>query len=64
MIAGPKVPALASARIAYRDGVPVATRVAGVVNLLVPMDAAEEWQARTALAGRTTHATTDLEMAD
>ena len=34
VLPGAKVPALATSRIVYRDGLPVATRVAGEVTLL------------------------------
>ena len=52
VVAGPRVPALASARIAFRDGVPVATRIAGEVQFLIETDAASQWRIRTALDGR------------
>jgi len=41
LIAGDKVPRLTGSRVLYRDGVPVATRVAGVTRVLDPVDAAE-----------------------
>ncbi|MCY1506042.1 DEAD/H associated [compost metagenome] len=47
LLNGSKVPALAGNRLLFRDGVPVATFVAGKINLLQPADAftAGEWQA-------------------
>jgi ATP-dependent Lhr-like helicase len=46
---GPKVPSLASNRLLYRDGVPLATFVAGDVTFLEDLDPASQWQARHAL---------------
>ncbi|MDH4611466.1 DEAD/DEAH box helicase [Pseudomonas sp. BN102] len=47
LLSGAKVPALAGNRLLYRDGVPVATLVAGKVALLQEVDAAtaNEWRA-------------------
>ncbi len=47
LLIGRKVPALAGNRVLYRDGVPVASLVAGKTALLVETDAfsATEWQA-------------------
>ncbi|MGH8433725.1 MAG: Lhr family helicase, partial [Pseudomonas sp.] len=47
LLIGRKVPALAGNRVLYRDGVPVASLVAGKAALLVETDAfsATEWQA-------------------
>jgi ATP-dependent Lhr-like helicase len=42
VLPGAKVPALATSRIVYRDGVPVATRVAGEVTLLETLSPEEE----------------------
>jgi len=49
LLAGAKVPNLTSARVLYRDGVPVATLVAGVFTALESMDAAAEWAAKSKL---------------
>jgi len=46
---GPKVPRIAGARVLWRDGVPIATMVAGEIALLVPLGADEERAARRAL---------------
>jgi len=40
---------LTSTRVLYRDGVPVATWIAGQFTALVPMDEAEEWAAKSKL---------------
>ncbi|MGH8192549.1 MAG: Lhr family helicase, partial [Rhodanobacteraceae bacterium] len=42
VLAGARVPSLASSRIVYRDGVPVATRVAGDVTLLQQLASNDE----------------------
>jgi len=49
VVHGPKVPRIAGARVLWRDGVPVATSVAGEIALLVPLDADDERAARRAL---------------
>ncbi|HWP94181.1 MAG TPA: DEAD/DEAH box helicase [Gammaproteobacteria bacterium] len=46
---GPRVPALAANRILYRDGVPVAVRIAGEVYFLTAIEPAEEWALRSSL---------------
>jgi ATP-dependent Lhr-like helicase len=46
---GRRVPAVASNRILYRDGLPLATYVAGEVRCLVDLGSAEQWEARRAL---------------
>jgi ATP-dependent helicase Lhr and Lhr-like helicase len=46
---GPKVAALASNRLLYRDGVPIAFVTSGEISFLVDMDPAGKWQARKAL---------------
>jgi ATP-dependent Lhr-like helicase len=51
VVAGAKVPAVAPSRIVWRDGVPVATRVAGEVTLLRPLPPHEERAVR-AMLGR------------
>ena len=56
VLPGAKVPALATSRIVYRDGVPVATRVAGEVTLLETLSPEEERAVRMAL--RPNHAST------
>ncbi|MGA9343420.1 MAG: DEAD/DEAH box helicase [Rhodanobacteraceae bacterium] len=58
VVAGAHVPTLASARVLYRDGMPIATRVGGVITLLESMDAASEWTARLRLL-RGHHASPD-----
>jgi len=58
------VPALSGSRILYRDGVPIATLVAGLFTPLEVMDEAAEWTARnqllrdtaSAVAGSPAHA--------
>jgi len=47
LLPGSKVPALAGNRLLYRDGVPVASLVAGKTRLLVEADAftGDQWQA-------------------
>jgi ATP-dependent Lhr-like helicase len=52
LTAGPRVPALTSNRVLYRDGLPVATLISGEVRFLVEMDEAGGWQARKALIRR------------
>jgi ATP-dependent Lhr-like helicase len=49
VLAGTTVPALATSRVLYRDGVPVAKLVAGEVTLLETMDEPTEALARTKL---------------
>jgi ATP-dependent helicase Lhr and Lhr-like helicase len=49
LIPGARVAALASNRLLLRDGVPVATQVAGAVEFLTPYPAAEQWQLRNVL---------------
>jgi ATP-dependent Lhr-like helicase len=46
---GPKVAALAGNRVLYRDGVPVASLVAGEVSFFSELDPATEWHARQVL---------------
>jgi len=41
VLPGPKVARVAGSRVLFRDGVPIATSVAGEVEMLVPADAAE-----------------------
>ncbi|MGI4859050.1 MAG: DEAD/DEAH box helicase [Janthinobacterium lividum] len=52
LLAGDKVPALAANRLLYRDGVPVASLVAGKFRYQPELDAALREQARLRLAGR------------
>jgi ATP-dependent Lhr-like helicase len=52
LTAGPRVPALTSNRVLYRDGLPVATLIAGEVRFLVEMDEARRWQSQNALIRR------------
>ena len=49
LLAGSKVPSLTSARVLYRDGVPVATWISGAFAALEPMDDAAEWAAKSKL---------------
>jgi ATP-dependent Lhr-like helicase len=46
---GPRVPALAGNRVLYRDGVPIATQIAGEARFLVALEPAAEWETRNAL---------------
>jgi ATP-dependent Lhr-like helicase len=55
ILAGSRVPTLTSARVLYRDGVPLATLVAGEIALLESLDPSLEWQVRVKLQ-RETHA--------
>ncbi|MGJ7521700.1 DEAD/DEAH box helicase [Variovorax sp. LT1P1] len=50
IVNGPKVPRVAGSRVLWRDGVPVASSIAGAVTLLEALDAAEAQAARRALA--------------
>ncbi len=52
LTAGPRVPALTSNRVLYRDGLPIAMLIAGETRLLVELDAAASWQAQNALIRR------------
>jgi len=47
---GPKVPRVAGSRVLYRDGLAIGTSIAGQIELLVPLDAAETRAATRALA--------------
>ncbi|HET9107608.1 MAG TPA: DEAD/DEAH box helicase [Steroidobacteraceae bacterium] len=49
---GPRLPALSGNRILYRDGLPLATLAGGEVRFLETLDAAAQWQARSALLRR------------
>ncbi len=49
VVAGAKVPAVLGARVLYRDGVPIATRIAGEFRALEALDAATERAAQTRL---------------
>jgi ATP-dependent Lhr-like helicase len=44
-----RVPALASNRVLFQDGAPIATHAAGETHFLSTLPPAEEWQARNAL---------------
>jgi ATP-dependent Lhr-like helicase len=46
---GPRVPLGPRNRVLYRDGVPVATYIAGEVQWLIPPDPRQEWSARNLL---------------
>ena len=50
VLPGPKVPRVAGSRVLYRDGLPVATSVAGEIAMLATLDAAGEQAARRALS--------------
>lgn len=50
IVNGPKVPRVAGSRVLYRDGVPLATSVAGEIAMLVSLDAAQTQAARRALS--------------
>jgi ATP-dependent helicase Lhr and Lhr-like helicase len=52
IVPGPRVPALASNRILYRDGVPVATLIGREMRKLETMDGETEWRLRTGLLRR------------
>jgi ATP-dependent helicase Lhr and Lhr-like helicase len=49
LLPGPKLPRTAGSRVLYRDGVPVATLVAGEVTVLVPIQAQERVDAERTL---------------
>ena len=53
VLPGAKVPALATSRIVYRDGLPVAVQVAGEVTLLQALEPDDERRMRAALRART-----------
>jgi ATP-dependent Lhr-like helicase len=53
---GPKVAALTGNRVLYRDGIPVASLVAGEVTCFEELDAAGQWQIRQALLLGAEHA--------
>ena len=52
VLAGDKVPALASSRLLYRDGVPIATLIGGKIAPLIELSATEIQQATQALRHR------------
>jgi ATP-dependent helicase Lhr and Lhr-like helicase len=49
LLPGPRVPALAGNRILLRDGVPIATHIAGATQFLTQFAPEQEWEARNAL---------------
>jgi len=49
IVNGPKVPRVAGSRVLWRDGVPIATSIAGETTLLVELDAADAQAAHRAL---------------
>ncbi len=55
VMVGAKVPTLTSARILYRDGLAVATLIAGNVTMLETVDATTEWKLRTKLLRMNDH---------
>jgi ATP-dependent Lhr-like helicase len=59
VIAGARVPTLGSARVLYRDGVPIASLVSGAVTWLEPVAAADQWALRTHLLRGSPAATED-----
>ncbi|HVU82783.1 MAG TPA: DEAD/DEAH box helicase [Rhodanobacteraceae bacterium] len=52
VLPGAKVPALATSRIVYRDGLPVAVQLAGEVTLLQALEPDDECRMRAALRAR------------
>jgi len=46
---GPRLAALTGNRVLFRDGIPIATLAAGVVQFHAELDSETEWQARKAL---------------
>jgi ATP-dependent helicase Lhr and Lhr-like helicase len=52
LLPGARLPALAGNRVLYRDGLPLATLAGGDVRVLETLDAATEWQVRSALLRR------------
>jgi len=50
VLAGPKLPRVAGSRVLYRDGLAIGTSIAGQIELLVPLDAAQARAATRALA--------------
>uniref|UniRef100_UPI00336C17EB DEAD/DEAH box helicase n=1 Tax=Variovorax gracilis TaxID=3053502 RepID=UPI00336C17EB len=50
VVPGPKVARVAGSRVAYRDGIPLATSVAGQVEMLVPLSAEESKAVTRALS--------------
>jgi ATP-dependent Lhr-like helicase len=61
VLPGAKVPAVTASRIAYRDGLPIATRIAGEVTLLESLSSDDEHAARAVL--RAPHAPTLVSLA-
>jgi ATP-dependent Lhr-like helicase len=53
LVPGARVAAIASNRILYRDGVPLAVREGRETSILAPLEPAAEWEARQALVRRT-----------
>jgi hypothetical protein len=49
---GARVPSVAGNRVLYRDGVPVATVIAGKVHFLEELDAAQSWEVEKRLLRR------------
>jgi ATP-dependent helicase Lhr and Lhr-like helicase len=49
---GPKVLSVASNRVLFKDGIPVALHESGKISLLIEMTPSEEWKARSALLRR------------
>ena len=52
IVPGPKVPAIASNRVLYRDGVAVATLIGGEIQWLEELEPPEAWEAKNALVKR------------
>ncbi len=52
LLPGEKIPALAGNRILFRDGLPVATMIAGRIQYLVELEPHDKEQAHNALLGR------------
>jgi ATP-dependent Lhr-like helicase len=52
VVPGPRVPAVTGNRVLYRDGIAVATLVAGVTQWIVELDLPEQRAAESALIKR------------
>jgi ATP-dependent Lhr-like helicase len=52
VVPGERVPSIASNRVLYRDGIPVAQKVGDAIEILVDADPAERWVLESALVRR------------
>ncbi|MDP9089904.1 MAG: DEAD/DEAH box helicase [Pseudomonadota bacterium] len=59
---GSRLPSLAGNRLLYRDGLPIATLIAGEVQYLQELPPSERWEAQTALLRRHVPAVLDEEL--